>query len=75
MLGEADGRITLWKIPDTPECASMQLKTENGKTMSVLSCILAHSGVSGIFHSVILPSASPRIKYFNHFPANSIFIF
>ena len=36
MRGDADGRITLWKIPDTPECASMQLKTENGETMSVL---------------------------------------
>ena len=36
MRGNADGRITLWKIPDTPECASMQLKTENGETMSVL---------------------------------------
>ena len=59
MRGDADGRITLWKIPDTPECASMQLKTKNGEPMSVLSCILAHSGVSGIFHGVILPFASP----------------
>ena len=75
MRGDADGRITLWKIPDTPECASMQLKTDIVSPFSVLNCILAHSGVSGIFHSVILPSASPRIKYFNHFPANLISIF
>ena len=26
MRGDANGRIALWKIPDTPECASMQLK-------------------------------------------------
>ncbi len=26
MRGDANGRIAVWKIPDTPECASMQLK-------------------------------------------------
>ena len=26
MRGDANGKIALWKIPDTPECASMQLK-------------------------------------------------
>ena len=26
MRGDANGRIALWRIPDTPECASMQLK-------------------------------------------------
>ncbi len=28
MRGDCDGRLTIWKIPDTPECASMQLKHE-----------------------------------------------
>ena len=28
MRGDANGKIALWKIPDTPECASMQLKKE-----------------------------------------------
>ena len=36
MRGDADGRIALWKIPDTPECASMQLKTEKGETNALL---------------------------------------
>ena len=36
MRGDADGRISLWKIPDTPECASMQLKTENGESTALL---------------------------------------
>jgi hypothetical protein len=29
MRGDANGRIALWKIPDTPECAAMQLKKVN----------------------------------------------
>ncbi len=29
MRGDCDGRLAVWKIPDTPECASMQLKHES----------------------------------------------
>ena len=36
MRGDANGKIALWKIPDTPECASMQLKVESGEAMSTL---------------------------------------
>ena len=28
MRGDCEGRLTVWKIPDTPECACMQLKHE-----------------------------------------------
>ena len=38
-------------------------------THTFFNCMLAHSGVSGIFHNAILPLASPRIKYFIHFPS------
>ena len=37
--------------------------------LSTLSCIEAHSGVSGIFHKAIFPLASPRIKNFIHLPS------
>ncbi len=44
MRGDCDGRLTVWKIPDTPECASMQLRHEQtGKGEVVkpqLSCSL-----------------------------------
>ena len=28
MRGDANGRLAVWKIPDTPQCASMQLKRQ-----------------------------------------------
>ena len=37
--------------------------------LTFFNCMLAHSGVSGIFHNAILPLASPRIKYFIHLPS------
>ena len=30
LRGDADGRLAVWKIPDTPECAMMQLKRSEG---------------------------------------------
>ena len=26
LRGDAEGRLAVWKVPDTPECAMMQLK-------------------------------------------------
>ena len=37
MRGDANGKIALWKIPDTPECASMQLKVESGEALETLT--------------------------------------
>lgn len=31
MRGDARGRLSVWKIPDTPECAAMQLAVQEGK--------------------------------------------
>ena len=48
----------------------VQLKSQyNNVFNTFFNCILAHSGVSGIFHKAIFPLASPRIKYFIHFPS------
>ena len=32
MRGDARGRLSVWKIPDTPECAAMQLAVQEGKS-------------------------------------------
>ena len=37
MRGDANGRIALWKIPDTPECASMQLKKVSADSHNFIS--------------------------------------
>ena len=34
--GDSDGRISLWKVPETTECDSMQIKTENGQSAITL---------------------------------------
>ena len=36
MRGDCDGKLSVWKIPDTPDCASMQLKHENGEPKAKL---------------------------------------
>ena len=33
MRGDANGQLAVWKIPDTPECASMALKQESEKQL------------------------------------------
>ena len=30
LRGDGDGRLAVWKVPDTPECAMMQLKRSEG---------------------------------------------
>ena len=43
MRGDCDGRLAVWKIPDTPECASLQLKRDNGDAAAHLKPLLVTS--------------------------------
>lgn len=43
MRGDCDGRLSMWKIPDTPDCASMQLKHDSGEAPAVLKPQLVSS--------------------------------
>ena len=74
---ELEPKILLEKYPHHPifhfhfsqNILNISTKLIEVYTHTFFNCMLAHSGVSGIFHNAILPLASPRIKYFIHFPS------
>ena len=39
MRGDCEGRLSVWKIPETPECASMQLTADASESEADLSCL------------------------------------
>ena len=39
MRGDCEGRLSVWKIPETPECASMQLTAESAGSEDDLSSL------------------------------------
>ena len=39
MRGDSNGQISVWKVPETTECDSMQIKTENGPITLLKPCI------------------------------------
>ncbi|XP_059089612.1 WD repeat-containing protein 7-like [Tigriopus californicus] len=41
--GDCDGRLAVWKIPDTPDCASMQLKHETSADPISIKPVLVNS--------------------------------
>ena len=36
LRGSAEGSLLVWRVPDTPECAALQLKAETGDKPPVL---------------------------------------
>ena len=57
MRGDCEGRLSVWKIPETPECASMQLTAESAKgedDLGILRPVLVNS-LEEIWRSVKPP--------------------
>ena len=52
LRGDCHGQLAVWKIPDTPDCASMQLKHESTNECSKLNPDVATS-LEEIWHSVV----------------------
>ena len=53
MRGDARGRLSVWKIPDTPECAAMQLALQQQQEPATLTEPFTTTGLEEVWQDMV----------------------